>query len=106
MRSVQRWQSAVARRRDPHAARSYRVARGPVLIRPWLPLKPLVALLSPLAMLAARLLDLHPAGRRLRPIRAAWALGGLLLSLSGTHIDVDSPRASIRIHILKDNADE
>ncbi len=100
MRSLQRWEPAVARRGDLKVARPYRVARGPVVIRLWLPLTPLVTLLSPLAMLAAPLLDLHPAGRRLRPIRAAWALGGLLLSLSGTRIEVDSPRASIRIHIL------
>jgi hypothetical protein len=32
--------------------------------------------------------------------RAAWALGAVLLSLSGTAVSVDTPRARIRIRII------
>lgn len=75
-------------------------ARGRNVVRLWLPLTPLFALLSPFALIAAPLLDLRPAGRRVRPIRSLWALGGVLLSLSGTLIDVETPRARVSIRIF------
>ena len=92
--------------RSPPARRAgkRRMAVGPagsrVVIRLWAPLTPLFLLLAPLALLAAPLLDLAPAGRRLRPVRAACAIGALLLSLSGTCVDVDTPKATVRIRIF------
>jgi hypothetical protein len=80
--------------------RPLRASRGRTVVRLWLPLTPLFALLSPFALIAAPLLDLHPAGRRARPIRNLWALGTVLLSLSGTLIDIDTPRARVSIRIF------
>ena len=80
--------------------RPLHASRRRTVVRIWLPLTPLFALLSPFALIVAPLLDLHPAGRRARPISTLWALGALLLSLSGTLIDVDSPRARVSIRIL------
>ena len=80
--------------------RAHRVSRGRTVVRIWLPLTPLFALLSPFALIAAPLLDLHPAGRRARPIRTLWALGTVLLSLSGTLVDIDTPRARVSIRIF------
>ena len=69
-------------------------------IRLWLPLTPLVLLFGPVVMAVSPLAALTRAGRRIGPVRAAWALGGLLLALSGTRISVDTPTVQVRIHIL------
>ncbi len=82
-------------------------------IRLWLPLTPLFLLLAPLALagaavgmvfntpLPARRRGLRIAGVRVaNPWRAAWALGGVLLSLSGTLIEVETPAALIRLRIF------
>ena len=74
--------------------------RGRTVIRLWLPLTPLFALLAPLALAAAPLADLHPSGRRLKPIRSVWALGAILFSLSGTSIEVDRRDVHVSIRIL------
>ena len=71
-----------------------------VSVRLWLPLTPLFALLAPFVFVAAPLVALHPDGRRAHPWRTAWALGALLLSLSGTEVSVDSAAAQVRIRIL------
>jgi hypothetical protein len=70
------------------------------VIRLWLPLTVLWFILAPFALIAAPALKLAPGARRLSPIRAAWAAGQLLLALSGTSIEVDSPAAVVRIHIV------
>ena len=75
-------------------------ASAPRSIRLWLPLTPLALLLGPLAMIAAPFVVLSRRGRRINPVRAAWSLGGVLLALSGTQIDVDTPAVRIRIRIL------
>ncbi len=77
-----------------------RVRRGPVTIRLWIPLTPLLALVSPVVMLASPFARLGPRGRRVPTVRAAWALGAVLMSLSGTAVSVETPRATIRIHIF------
>jgi hypothetical protein len=77
-----------------------RARRGPVTIRLWIPLTPLLGLLSPFVMLASPLARLGRRGRRVPTIRAAWALGAVLMSLSGTAVSVETPRATIRIYIL------
>lgn len=69
-------------------------------IRLWLPLTPLWLLLSPFALVAAPLVALVPEMRGVNPYRAAWAIGGVLLHLSGTVVEVDSPDAIVRIRIF------
>ena len=82
--------------------RNIPTATAPVrrAIRLWLPLTPFLLLLGPLVMVASPLASLTRAGRQIRPVRAAWLLGGLLLALSGTSVRVDTPKVRIRIHIL------
>jgi hypothetical protein len=77
-----------------------RVRRGPVTIRLWIPLTPLLALVSPLVMLASPFVRLGRRTRHTPTIRAAWALGAVLMSLSGTSVNVETPRATIRVHIF------
>ena len=69
------------------------------VVRLWLPLTPLWLILSPFAILAAPLLLLAPRMRGVRPFRAAFAIGGALLALSGTVVDVDTPDAHVRIRL-------
>jgi hypothetical protein len=88
---------------DPGAARRVRVRRYEarhVSIGLWLPLTALVVLLGPFALIAAPLGWLWRDTRRRRPVRAVWAMGRVLLALSGTRIEVDAPRARIRLHIV------
>jgi hypothetical protein len=59
-----------------------------------------VVLLGPFALIAAPLGWLWRDTRRRRPVRAVWAMGRVLLALSGTRIEVDAPRARIRLHIV------
>ena len=77
-----------------------RAERGRAVIRLWLPLTPLWLILAPFALLVSPALTLAPATRRMSPFRAAWAVGRRLLALSGTLIEVDSPAAVVRIHVL------
>jgi len=87
--------------------------RGPFRLSLWLPLTPLFLLLSPFALLLAPLwtfvpplLPNRPGAQALRraitahPFRTAFALGGVLLSLSGTRITVDTADAQIRLRIF------
>lgn len=105
------------RRRWLHDRRRPTRHRGdpshPTRIGLWLPLTPLWLILSPFALLLAPLLTLLPPllpdysrGRAVRsaitvhPYRAAFALGAVLLALSGTVVEVDAPGATIRIRIF------
>lgn len=83
---------ALRMRRRPSAE-----ARGPARLSLWLPVTPLFAALAPFAMLAAPLLLLAPPMWRVNPWQAAFTIGGVLLSLGGTEIDVDTHDARIRI---------
>jgi|HubBroStandDraft_1064217.scaffolds.fasta_scaffold73581_4 hypothetical protein len=103
-------------RRDPPAIPPRPVlTRNPkgVAIRLWLPLTPLWVVLSPFALLLAPLITfaprLMPMNRRAgavrdaltaHPYRAAFALGGVLLAMSGTVVDVDAPGARVHIRIF------
>ncbi len=72
-----------------------------VVIRLWLPLTPLLWLLSPLPLACAPLAWLAPARMRpANPYLAILVLGRLLLSLSGTVVDVDTADALVRIRIV------
>ena len=66
----------------------------------WLPLTPLFALLAPFALLLSLLGYLVPPRLRPDPVLAAIALGAVLLSLSGTDVDVDTPDARVRLRIF------
>jgi hypothetical protein len=74
--------------------------RKPFTLRLWLPLTPLWILLAPFALIAAPLLMLVPATRTVAPYRAAFAVGGVLLSLSGTVVEVKSASAVLHIRIF------
>jgi hypothetical protein len=83
------------------------------VVRLWLPLTPLWIILAPFALLLAPVLWLLPPllpnrpGARavrtavvVRPFRTAFALGAVLLAMSGTVVDVDTPDAVVRIRIF------
>jgi hypothetical protein len=80
--------------------RAMSVPRQSIRFGLWLPLTPLFLLLAPVALIAAPLLRLPQGAQRLNTWRAAWALGAVLLSLSGTVVSVDAPRVQIRVRIL------
>ncbi|HZL01278.1 MAG TPA: hypothetical protein VFC47_15435 [Caulobacteraceae bacterium] len=70
------------------------------LLRLWLPVTPLAALLTPLALIALPFLAPTLLRRGVSPWRAISGLGAVLLALSGTLIEVENARATIRIHIV------
>src|SRR5262249_53147699 len=74
--------------------------RKPFRLRLWLPLTPLWIFLAPFALIAAPLLTLVTATRTIAPYRAAFAVGGVLLSLSGTVVEVNSVSTVLYIRIL------
>ena len=103
------------RRRKWLRSRGFALRRGdpahPTRIGLWLPLTPLWLILAPFALLLAPLLALapqlnNPEARAVRgaivvhPYRAAFAIGAVLLSLSGTVVEVDAPGATIHIRIF------
>jgi hypothetical protein len=83
----------LSKRRTPRADHDVR-------LRLWLPLTPLWLLLGPVVVLAFPLIALACLPWRLNPFALVGALGQLLLSLSGTQVEIEAPGASIRIHIL------
>jgi hypothetical protein len=74
--------------------------RKPFTLRLWLPLTPLWILLAPFALIAAPFLTLVPATRSIAPYRAALAVGSVLLSLSGTIVEVNTDSAVLHIRIF------
>ena len=83
--------------RRAHAARR---PRRRVRLGLWLPLTPVFLLLAPIVLVGSPLALFTRGGRRIAPWRAAWALGGLLLSLSGLRMEVETPAARIDIRIF------
>lgn len=81
-------------------ARPVSVAVRPFALRLWLPTSLLFALLAPFALLLLPILYLTPRAFLPRPAATLFGLGGLLFSLSGTLIDVDTAEAQIRIHLI------
>jgi hypothetical protein len=57
-------------------------------------------LLAPFALIAAPLLTLVPATRTIAPYRAALAVGSVLLSLSGTLVEVNTDSTALHIRIF------
>ena len=105
------------RRRRWLQRRGFTPRRGdpahPTRVGLWLPLTPLWIILAPFALLLAPLVTLVPAlapnnpeVRAVRgavvahPYRAAFAIGAVLLSMSGTVVEVDAPGATIHIRIF------
>src|SRR5262249_51556636 len=70
------------------------------VVRLWLPSTASFLLLSPFAILLAPLLWLAPEPYGRNPIRTVFALGAVLLSLSGTVVDVDTPDARVLIRLF------
>jgi len=66
----------------------------------WLPLTPLFWLLAPVVLLLAPLLLLAPPLRDANPYAAVTRVGGVLLSLNGTHVHIDAPGARVRLTIF------
>ena len=101
-------------RRLRRPARRNRVAgQKRTVVRLWLPLTPLFIILAPFALLLAPLLWLAPrllpnrrgarvvrAALAVRPFRTVFGLGAVLMALSGTLVDVDTPDALVRIRIF------
>ncbi len=65
----------------------------------WLPTTLAFVLLAPFAVLLSPLLFLLPRPYRPSP-SAVIVLGEALLSLSGTHVEVDTPAARVRLHLF------
>jgi hypothetical protein len=84
----------------PTAPRGVGAAEKRTVVRLWLPLTPLWIVLAPFALLLAPVLALVPATRGIPPYRAALTLGVALIALSGTHIEVDTRDALVRIRIF------
>jgi hypothetical protein len=70
------------------------------VVRLWLPLTPILWLLSPFPLILAPFGYLVPPRFRPDPFFLVFAVGELLLSLSGTEILVDTTDAYVRLKIL------
>lgn len=111
--------------RPPRAEKKRTVVKLWLPLTPlWLLLAPFALLLAPLLLLAPRMLpdgsrwpegsrlpeptgrSWRPRGRLIRaalavhPYRTAFGLGAVLLALSGTLVEVDTPDALVRIRIF------
>lgn len=80
--------------------RGVRRRNGPIVLRLWIPLSPLVLLLAPAALLVAPLAHRQARARGMNPWAAAWALGAVLRSLSGTSVDVETRAALIHLKLI------
>jgi hypothetical protein len=77
-----------------------RPVRPPTVVRLWLPLTVLFLLLAPFALLLTPLLYFVPRPWRLSPLATVLAVGGLLLALGGTDIDIRTHDAIVRLKIV------
>lgn len=68
-------------------------------IRLWIPVLPVLILLSPLFLLAAVAATITYLVMRINPVRAFVALGRVLRSARGTRIEIDLPEAQVSIDI-------
>lgn len=69
-------------------------------VRLWLPLTPILILLSPLLLLVAGIAVFLPRPLGMNPAHLVLGVGRMLLALNGTHVEVESPHASVLIKIL------
>jgi hypothetical protein len=99
-RAVQQFGLAAQPDRAPNPTRRWR-PRKRYRIFLWLPLTPLLWLLAPFVLLLAPVAwAATPPRYRINPYVAAFALGRVLVSLSGTAIEVDSPAARVSLRIF------
>jgi hypothetical protein len=89
-----------ARDVTPRRPVEVRPAPSRTVVRLWLPLTPLFLLLAPFAMLLAPLLYFAPPPYNTRPLAMVAGIGQMLLRLSGTVVDVDTPATLVRIRIF------
>ena len=89
---------AVTAQTPVHAAAS--TPARPLRIWLWAPLTPLFWLLSPFALLLAPFVWIAFPRRTRNPFAGAFALGRVLVSLSGVVIDIRAPDAHIFIRIF------
>jgi hypothetical protein len=68
--------------------------------RLWLPLTPILILLSPLLLLVAGIAVFLPRPLGMNPAQFVLGVGRVLMALNGTHVEVESPHASVLIKIL------
>jgi hypothetical protein len=67
--------------------------------RLWIPVLPILIVLSPLLLLTALDAIIACLVFRINPIRALVATGRLLCALKGTQVEVDQPEALVLIDI-------
>jgi predicted membrane protein len=67
--------------------------------RLWIPVLPVLIVLSPLLLLAALAAGIACLRFRINPIRALVAAGRLLCALKGTQVEVDQPEALVLLDI-------
>jgi hypothetical protein len=80
--------------------RALAAARAPTVVRLWLPLTPLFAVLAPFAIIAAPLISLYPPARGVSPWRTVWGIGAVLLSLGGAVVELKNHRLRLNIRIF------
>ncbi len=73
---------------------------APRPIRLWLPLTPLLILFAPFALLIAGIAVFLPRPLGMNPAHLVLGVGRTLLALSGTHVEVEAPGASVLIKIF------
>ena len=90
--------------RAARTARRWRGAARPrgerARVRLWLPLSALFVLLSPFALLLALIAFLPASLFGVNSLAVAYRLGVLLMSISGTLVEVEAADASVRIKIV------
>jgi hypothetical protein len=83
------------RRADPRLHDEGRVDVGL-----WIPTTAIFVLLAPFALLLTPLLYFAPRDMRPDPFRTVLTLGTLLLALTGTVVEVDTPDARVRLRFF------
>lgn len=76
------------------------VERGPVRIRFCLPVSVLWALLAPVALLALPIVAAIALPRRQNPFALLAGVGAVLFALSGTLVEIEGSRASVKIRLI------
>jgi hypothetical protein len=69
------------------------------LIRLWIPLLPVVLLLSPVLILAALVVVIACVAYRLSPVRALGSGWRLWCALPGTRVDIQQGRVAVLVNI-------
>ncbi|OXE36032.1 MAG: hypothetical protein CGW95_10180 [Phenylobacterium zucineum] len=69
-------------------------------IRLWFPLTLILILLSPLILLAMGIVVFLPRPLGVNPAYMVLAVGRVLAAISGTRLDLESPRAKVHIKLV------